>query len=166
MMCAAAAVGARADNDTFEQQARTLAADERWRVREGVAIGLQMLGDVSWPALASTVRQWADDSEPLVQRAAVAAVCEPRLLRTREAAAVAIEICARTTQHLTALPPEQRRRPEVRTLRQALGYGWSVAVAADPDPGIARFAALDASDPDVAWIITQNRGKKRLAALL
>ena len=47
-----------------------------------------------------------------------------------------------------------------------LGYCWSVAVAADPVTGLAAFAALDASDPDVAWVIAENRKKKRLAALL
>jgi hypothetical protein len=55
----------------------------------------------------------------------------------------------------------------VRTLRQALGYCWSVAVAADPAAGLPRFLALAASpDPDVAWVVHSNRGKARLAGVL
>ncbi|WP_199176401.1 hypothetical protein [Actinomyces qiguomingii] len=37
----------------------------------------------------------------------------------------------------------------------------SVAVASDPQEGLAAFNALDVGDPDVAWIVTQNRRKKR-----
>ena len=55
----------------------------------------------------------------------------------------------------------------MRTLRQALGYCWSVAVAADPEHGLPRFLALSASpDPDVAWVVRENRRKARLARLL
>ncbi|MFS0884906.1 hypothetical protein [Aeromicrobium sp. 179-A 4D2 NHS] len=43
-MCAAAAAGRRADDPASERTTRLLAADDRWRVREGVAIGLQLLG--------------------------------------------------------------------------------------------------------------------------
>lgn len=165
-MCAAAALGRRSADSTCEARARALAADERWRVREGVAIGLQLLGDATPAALTPIVLDWADDPEPLVQRAAAAAICEPRLLRTPEAAAVAIEICRRTTRHLAALPPERRKTPGARTLRQALGYCWSVAVAADPGGGLATFRTLDTADPDIAWIVNQNRRKKRLSVLL
>jgi hypothetical protein len=55
----------------------------------------------------------------------------------------------------------------VRTLRQALGYAWSVAVAADPEPGLTAFTALrDDPDPDVAWVVRENLRKKRLQRLL
>lgn len=166
LMCAAAALGRRADNAEYASKAHTLASSERWRVREGVAIGLQLLGDVAPAALTSIVLAWADDPDPLVQRAAAAAICEPRLLRTPEAAGTAIEVCTRATHHLVALPTERRKQPDARTLRQALGYCWSVAIAADPGPGLAAFHALDSADPDVAWIVNQNRRKKRLSVLL
>ncbi|MEP7765495.1 HEAT repeat domain-containing protein [Sanguibacter sp. 25GB23B1] len=165
-MCAGAALGRLSADPASEARARTLAADDRWRVREGVAIGLQQLGDAAPAALTSVVTRWAGDPDPLVQRAAAAAICEPRLLRTPEAAAVAVEVCRRSTAHLVALPSERRRDSGVRTLRQALGYCWSVAVAADPGPGLVAFRALDTTDPDVAWIVKQNRSKKRLASLL
>jgi hypothetical protein len=52
-------------------------------------------------------------------------------------------------------------------LRQALGYCWSVAIAADPGPGLVAFAVVCANpDPDVQWVVRENLGKKRLARLL
>lgn len=166
VMCAAAGNARRAGDPSHEEQARDDARDERWRVREGVVIGLQLCGDAEPAALEAIVRRWAEDADPLVGRAAVAAICEPRLLRTPRAAAVAIEVCGHTTRRLVAEPEGRRRHPDVRTLRQALAYCWSVAVAADPTPGLAAFGALDTADPDVAWIVAQNLRKKRLSALV
>jgi len=156
-----------AGDSAVEVRLRKHAADGRWRVREGVAMALQRLGDADLPRLLALVDDWVDDSDPLVQRAAAAAICEPRLLRTPPAAAVAVDVCRRATASLTARPPAVRRDPDVRTLRQGLGYCWSVAVAADPVPGLAAFADLGgADDADVAWIVRENRKKKRLATLL
>jgi hypothetical protein len=77
-----------------------------------------------------------------------------------------VAACARATANLLALPAAQRRTPEARTLRQALGYCWSVAVAADPVPGLPAFLALEEDDPDLAWIVRTNRTKSRLRRLL
>jgi hypothetical protein len=143
------------------------AADPRWRVREAVAMALQTLGDADLPRLVDLVVRWSGDRDALVQRAAAAGICEPRLLTSPEGAACALEVCSRATDALAARPIDERRDPGVRSLRQALGYCWSVAVAADPVAGLPRFMALTAGqDPDVAWIVRENRRKARLAKLL
>ncbi|GAB3146994.1 hypothetical protein GCM10027058_05240 [Microbacterium neimengense] len=165
-MCVATAYGARADEAECAAAALHAASDERWRVREGVAIGLQLLGDRAFDLLADLVTAWAESEDPLVQRAAVAAICEPRLLRSPASAAVAVRVCDRATELLAQRPASQRRDASVRTLRQALGYGWSVAIAADATAGLPAFLALDTSDADVAWIVMENRKKKRLSVLL
>ena len=162
--CGVLALGPRATDPDVLARLHGHASDGRWRVREAVAMALQRLGDDDLPALLGIVRSWSGDPHPLVQRAAVAAICEPRLLRTPDAAAAAVEACRSTTAALVERP--DRRHGDVRTLRQALGYCWSVAVAADPAPGLAAFRALDDRDPDVAWIVRSNLGKKRLARLL
>ena len=143
------------------------AADDRWRLREGVAIALQRAGDDD-PDRAFTIAEaWATDPDPLVRRAAVAAVCEPRLLREPTFARRALELLARVTVDFAGSPLADRRAPAVRTLRQALGYGWSVAVAALPSEGLPMFARLEAvDDPDVEWIVRENRKKNRLKRLL
>lgn len=164
--CGVLALGSRATDPAVLERLHRHACDERWRVREAVAMALQRLGDRDLPALLAVVRSWSGDPHPLVQRAAVAAICEPRLLRTPGAAAAAVDACRRTTESLAARDPQERRHADVRTLRQGLGYCWSVAVAADPGPGLVAFRALDDRDADVAWIIRTNLGKKRLAGLL
>jgi hypothetical protein len=142
------------------------ATDESWRVREAVAMAAQRIGDDDLPALVALVSGWCDRPEPLVQRAAVAAICEPRLLREPLGASAALEACARATHNLLALPAARRARPDARTLRQALGYCWSVAVAADPVRGLPAFLALGPTDPDLAWIVRTNLTKARLRKLL
>jgi HEAT repeat protein len=150
-------------NGEIEERLRATAADERWRVREGVAMALQRLGDADLPWLVDIVDRWASDPDPLVQRAALAGICEPRLLRTPWAAARAVEVCERVTRALVAQPPGLRRTESMRTLRQAHGYCWSVAVAADRVAGLSRFKALATQDdPDVAWIVRENSKKARL----
>lgn len=73
-------------------------------------------------------------------------------------------LCAAVTASLAART--ERRAPAVRTLRQALGYCWSVAVAADPADGLPAFRALSTSDdPDVLWIHRENAKKARIASL-
>jgi hypothetical protein len=136
---------------------RELASDPRWRVREAVAMALQRWGDEDFDAMAAEAEVWADGS-PLEQRAAVAALCEPRLLKAPEAARRALALVERVTDAL----PHSRDR----VLRQALGYCWSVAVAACPEEGLARFARLERSnDPDIVWIVRENLKKARLARL-
>jgi hypothetical protein len=145
----------------------THAADGRWRVREAVAMALQRLGDDDLPRMLAIALRWAADADPLVQRAAAAGVCEPRLLGTPAAAATALEVCDLATRSLAARPADERRDPSVRVLRQGLGYCWSVAVAADPERGLPAFRQLTGSaDPDIGWIVRENLRKKRLARLL
>jgi hypothetical protein len=71
------------------------------------------------------------------------------------------------TESLLTLSDVERRGAEVRVLRQALGYCWSVAIAADPTTGLPLFTALtDSDNPDVRWIVRENSRKARLARLL
>lgn len=135
--------------------------DPRWRIRESVAIGLQAWGDVDTEALVDEMERWAVGS-PLEGRAAMAALCEPRLLRDRRTVSRTVAILDRLT---TSVRDAARAKAEgVRVLRQALGYGWSVAVAADPSIGLPAFDRWVADpNPDVRWIVRQNLGKARLA---
>ena len=144
---------------------RENASSPLWRVREGVAMALQLLGDEDPARLREIVTEWSADADPLVQRAGIAAICEPRLLKDERTALLAVDACARTTRSLLART--DRRDPPVRVLRQALGYCWSVAIAAVPGQGLAAFAELQrGADPDAAWIVRENLTKARLKRLL
>jgi hypothetical protein len=139
---------------------RSHASDSRWRTREAVAMAMQWWGDADMPAVLAEMKSWADGNL-LEQRAAVAGLCEPRLLTIPEYVAGTIGVLDRVT---AGVEQELDRRSDAfRALRQSLGYCWSVAVAADPDigkPAMARW--LTASDPDVRWIMRENLKKKRL----
>lgn len=140
------------------------AADPSWRVREAVAMAGQWIGDAEPAALPEMLRAWWQNPNPLVVRAAVATICEPRLLRTPPMARLAVHCCREATEALLAMDPARRRLPDARTLRQALGYAWSVALAADPS-GLDDFLAMG-GDPDMDWIIRENRRKARFTKLL
>ena len=139
---------------------RATAEDPRWRVREGVAMGLQRIGRVDPAGLLDEIEPWIDGS-PLLRRAAVAGISEPDLLGDRDTVRRAARLVERITH--TLLAESDRRASEVRTLRQALGYCWSVVVAADPPYGMPMFARLEAlDDSDARWIAHENRRKRRM----
>ena len=150
---------------------RRAAADERWRVREGAARALQLIGDADPALLHGIVEDWSEQTDAWLARAAVAAICEPRLLTTEAAQVLALRVCDRATALLLAGDPLDtdplRAREAHRVLRQALGYGWSVAIAARPEAGLAAFRALTGSDdPDARWIVRSNLTKSRLRTVL
>ena len=146
---------------------RQRAADPLWRVRESAARALQIVGDRNRQQLCAIATEWARDPDPYAQRAALAAICEPRLLDTEQTRRAARQACDQTTTWIRELPPSERMRPEVRTLRQALGYCWSVAIAADPSAGLRAFDPhRGESDRDVRWIVESNLKKARMRRLI
>lgn len=157
------------------------ARDDRWRVREAVTRGLQLAADVvqhergpltvavaslSSP-VAAVITAWTATEDPRLLRAALATVCEPRLLHAPEAAAHALEICGRATTLLDAADAQTRRTDPWRSLRTTLEYAWSVAVAADPALGLALFRRLeDDPSPVVQALVRKNLTRSRLARLV
>jgi hypothetical protein len=142
---------------------REKASDPRWRVREAVAIALQFVGDHSMPLLLEEMQQWMTGSLT-EQRAAMAGLCEPRLLRDRGNATKVIHILGHITGELIQV--EDRRSEEFRILRQALGYGWSVAIVALPEGGLQYFNRFrNHSDKDIQWIVKENLKKNRMIRL-
>jgi hypothetical protein len=97
----------------------------------------------------------------LEQRAAVAAVCEPRLLKREADAPPVFAVLDNATNSIASAA--DRRSDAFRTLRQALGYCCSVAVAAYPAFGRPAFERwLSSGDADVRWLLRENLKKNRL----
>jgi hypothetical protein len=146
------------------EELQALAQDPRWRVREGVAMALQRWGAAAMPKLLDAMAGWATSAHRLVQRAVVAALCEPRNLRDAiDAQRVVVLLDGIMATLVGAV---DRRDDDFRVLRQALGYGWSVAVVACPRPGRAAMDAwLGDAEADVRWVMRENLGKKRLLKL-
>jgi hypothetical protein len=139
---------------------RERANDPRWRVREAVAMALQRWGDADMPALLKAMNGWAKGAL-LERRAAAAAVCEPRLLKDPKQARRVLKLLDTITASI--VQEINRKAEDFRTLRQALGYCWSVAVVARPIEGKPAMEKwLVNPDPDVMWIMRENLKKDRL----
>ena len=153
---------AEGDTDTLEAL-RGYASDLRWRIREAVAMALQRLGDADMARLVAEMCDWSRGS-PLEQRAAAAALCEPRLLGQAQHARAALGILDRIT--LSIERAENRQSSGFLTLRKGLGYCWSVAVVALPAEGRALMETwLAKPDKDIRWIMRENLRKARLARM-
>jgi hypothetical protein len=141
----------------------TLASDPRWRIREAVAMALQRWGDADMAGLLAAMTEWATGN-PLEQRAAAAALCEPRLLRQPEHASAVLHILDEITASIPQIT--DRKTVAFKTLRQGLGYCWSVAVAALPETGEPLMEHwLVSPDPDIRWIMRENLKKNRLVQM-
>lgn len=139
---------------------RHCAADPRWRVREAVCMALQRWGERSMDELLVAMADWSRGNR-LEQRAAVAGLCEPRLLREERHAAAVLRVLEHVTETLVSAP--DRRSDDFRVLRQALGYCWSVAVVAWPEEGKEMVETwLASEDADVRWVMRENFKKNRL----
>jgi hypothetical protein len=162
-LCGTAGLGriALMEPDTVMSWLRELAADPRWRVREGVAMALQRFGREDMGHLLTEMKSWAEDG-PFIQRAAAAALCEPSLLRGSEATVEVLVLLDRITKSMSAAT--DRKDEGFRALRKALGYCWSVAAAAAPQnarPYIDKW--LQSTNKDIAWVMKSNLGKARTA---
>jgi hypothetical protein len=161
-LCGTAGLGrlAATDPETVLPWLRELAEDSRWRVREGVAVALQRLGLASMPQLIAEMEVWSKGGA-LVQRAAAAGLCEPALLKKADEVRRVVLILDHITRSMAAT--HDRKHEGFRVLRQAMGYCWSVAAAANPAAARPLFVKwLRSSDPDIAWVMRSNLGKARL----
>jgi hypothetical protein len=137
-----------------------LASDPRWRTREAVAMALQRWGQADFDAMLEAVEPWAREG-PYEQRAVVAGLCEPVLLRDPSQAKRVLRVLDRITGSLPA--PESRKSDGFQALRKGLAYGWSVAVCASPEAGKALMEKwFQSADRDVIWIMKENLKKNRL----
>ena len=166
-LCGVAGLGkvALIEPDAVLKRLHEMASDPRWRVREGVAIALQRIGREDMPALIEVMRGWCDEEDMFVQRAVVAGLCEPAILKRNADVVAVLEILDKITASIAA--SRDRRHDGFDALRKALGYGWSVAAAAAPGNALPYLEKwMRSTDKDVAWIMKSNLEKSRMAALL
>lgn len=150
-----------ADGDATQLvRLRLLASDPRWRMREAVAMALQRLGDVNMPALLAEMERWTTGN-CFEQRAACAALCEPKLLKDTQAAHETLSLLDMITASVVSAT--DRKNEGFIALRKGLAYCWSVAAAALPEVGTRMMERwLQSDDQDVRWIMRENLKKKRL----
>ena len=142
------------------EELRSHASDSRWRIREGVAIALQKFGDKDIDRLLSEMEIWSRGNL-LERRAAIASLCEPRLLKKPGSVQIVLDILDQVTKDI--LIEANRKTDEFIALRKALGYCWSVAAVAAPEEGKKLFGKWFVNkDKDIRWIMKENLKKNRL----
>lgn len=144
------------------QELRRLANAPDWRVRESVAIALQIMAEWDFTVVTGLTQSWLDSGPTLLEaRAVAAALAHPPALSGSLRTAVALRMMQ---QIVTVLKASQQRKTDgFRVLRQALEYAVSVVVAADPTPGFVVLASLATdSDADVQRVVRKNLEKNRL----
>jgi len=141
----------------------TYATDLRWRMRAAVVLGLQYLGAADMPALLDLMEPWSSGN-PFEQRAAAAALCEPKLLTDQDHAERVLTMLDAITTSIREIT--DRKSEAFQALRKGLGYCWSVAVVAAPEPGKRLMERwLTSPDPDIRWIMHENLAKNRLVCM-
>jgi hypothetical protein len=144
----------------YLQTLRECSTDPRWRIREGVAMALQRVGEKDMDALIKEMDAWSRGN-PLEQRAAAAALCEPGLLRKRAHSRKVLRILDRITASIRLR--RDRKGDAFAALRKGMGYCWSVAAASDPEDGKKLMEKwMESTDPDIRWIMRENLKKNRL----
>ncbi len=139
---------------------RASANDPRWRVREGAAIALQHFGDHDFTRLIDLISCWSIGT-PYEQRAAAAALCEPRLLKNPTEVSRVLDILDAITATIPTVT--NRKADDFIALRKGLAYCWSVAVVALPEQGKPLMEKwLASTDKDIRWLMRENLKKDRL----
>ena len=141
---------------------RSFASDPRWRIREGVAMALQRVGQMDMDLLLDKLEDWARGNW-LEMRAAAAGLAEPALLREEKHILRVLEILDRIT---AAVKAARNRDEDFKTLCKGLSYCWSVVVAALPAQGKGAMEKwLSSPDKDVRRIMKENLKKNRLVRM-
>ncbi len=138
---------------------RELASDPRWRIRESVVLALEIWGESNPKLLFNEMDQWMEGTLYEI-RAAICALCHPKFLRSEEKAIQTLKYLDLIMSKLQENP--SRITEDFRVLRLAMGYCWSVAVAAYPMLGKGMMERwVDPKDKDLLWIIKSNLNKNR-----
>lgn len=139
---------------------RKYALDPRWRIREAVATGLQLAGDQDMDRLLKEMQTWMKGNWH-EKRAAAAALAEPRLLKESKQATKVLQVLDEITKSMEEA--DETQDESFKILRQAMGYCWSVAVAARPESGKPMIEKwLNSQNKDILWMMKENLKKNRL----
>lgn len=136
-------------------QLQEASLDPRWRVREGVTMGVHNLIAACPAETLAGLEGWAEAGPWLIMRAAATGIAEPDLLAEPELAEVALRLHRKIL--VRVYTAQERQSEAYLALRKALGYTLGRVVATLPGIGfeyLRQLATLD--DPDVRWIVQEN----------
>lgn len=147
-------------NNILLKRLRIFASDQRWRIREAVAMALQYIGKYNFEQLLVIAEDWSGGNY-YEQRAVIAGLCEPSILNNDEIKHFTLNMLNQITRN--AIQQEAKADNTQKTLIQALCYCWSVAIVASPEKGKEMFEKLIGIDnKNLRKIIRENLKKNRL----
>lgn len=148
----------------IEGKLRLAMNDSRWRVREAAAMALQEIGEFDFELLRGILDGWRPEATALEQRAFIAGLAHPPLLRDKNHADYCLELSADILNELLSGKYRQADPEHVRVLSKGLEYALSLFVASQPEAGFALLRRLAGSgDKMMIRIVKSNLGKKRLS---
>lgn len=146
------------------RELRQRANDPRPRIREAVVIALQTIGQAKMDRLLRYAKSWVEGTF-FEQRAAIAAVCTPDFMKSKEVCLATLEMLDWVTATMVRNDDERRDRG-YQALQKTLSSAWSVAVAALPEKGKSMMERwIKERHPVVSKIMSENLKGKRLSAV-
>ena len=122
-------------------------------------MGIQEISVNNIEKTLENIEPWIDGNF-LEQRAVVAGLCEPKLLKNEINNINILKILEKITRNINH---DNKLSDQEVSLRKALGYGWSVVIVSTPENGKRYFEKLfHLSGKHVSWIIKENLKKNRL----
>ena len=144
----------------YLERLRLLASDPRWRIRECVAMALQIYGEGHMEELITEMGVWGKGTS-YEKRAAAAALCEPKLLKHKEQVSKVLQTLDSITYSIQEI--QDRKDEGFKALKKGMAYCWSVAIVGFPDEGKQLFEKwMICADKDINWIMKENLKKERL----
>lgn len=105
-------------------------------VGEAVAIGFQEIATQSMNEMVNELKKWLGGNE-FEKRAVVATLCEPKLLKDYSKIVIIFDILTTITLEFNEII--DKLSDAQKSLRKALGYGFSVAIVKFPNEGKKYF---------------------------
>lgn len=136
------------------------ANDSRPQIREAVSLALQTIGEKNVSRSLKYAKVWVEGSY-FEQRAAVTALCKPDILTDRKICLETLDLLDWVTASM--MEDSMENDEGFQSLKEALGYCWSVAVAALPEKGKPMMERwIKEEHPIINNIMRKNLKKKRL----
>lgn len=155
--CAAVCLGriyTRKKNRKIITILKRLANDGRWRMREAVAFGFQIIGENNFGELRDIFSDWIEKSNNLEKRAILVSLAHPPFLN-EDNAEFCFEISDIVLNHMD-------REHNFDVLRKGLEFTISVFAAANPKLGFRFIKKWIGKEKIIDKIMKENLKKNRL----
>ncbi|RQW03733.1 hypothetical protein EH222_12075 [candidate division KSB1 bacterium] len=135
-----------------------------WRIREAVAMAIQDLMAIDPAAVLAQLQEWADEADYLLQRAVVAGLAEPALMKHLDIAQAALAIHKKIIRQVEMA--KNFKDADLQVLVQGLCYTLSVIITGSADEGFSYLEELvNKEHPIIKRIARENLNKNRLKVL-